>query len=103
MAIYSQKKLPKTTWRHWGFIIVVWLLVLLSSLSVVYSAYDTRIKFNKLEDLRRERNQLQVEWGQYLLEESAWASYNRIEKVALEKLLMQAPSVDKVVMVTVDD
>ena len=77
----------------------LWVAVITSALAVIYAAHDTRIQFNELEKLKAQENDLQVEWGQYLLEESAWASYGRIEKVATEKLLMQVPATKDIVMV----
>jgi cell division protein FtsL len=50
-----------------------------------------------------QQDELQVEWGKYLLEESAWASYGRIEKVATEKLLMQVPVMQQIIMVNLND
>ncbi|MGH1484768.1 MAG: cell division protein FtsL [Cellvibrionaceae bacterium] len=80
-------------------IATLWLLVIASALAVVYVTYDTRVKFNELETLRREQSQLQVVWGQYLLEESTWAAYGRIEKLAEDKLLMQVPKAEDIIMV----
>lgn len=79
---------------------VLWLMLIASAFAVIYVTYDTRVKFNLLETLRREQNQLQVVWGQYLLEESTWAAYGRVEKIAQEKLLMQVPDTEDIIMVT---
>ena len=78
---------------------VLWLAVMVSALGVVYSTYNTRIKFNELEVLRREHNRLQIAWGQYLLEKSTWASFGRIEKIASEELNMVVPSANQIVKV----
>ncbi|MFT7387911.1 MAG: cell division protein FtsL [Candidatus Endobugula sp.] len=81
------------------WVALLWVMMLVSALTVVYSAYDTRNKFNALEVLRSEQDALQVEWGKYLLEESAWASYGRIEKVAIEKLAMEIPTGEQLILV----
>ena len=78
----------------------LWLALIASAFAVVYVTYDTRVKFNLLETLRREQNQLQVVWGQYLLEESAWAAYGRVEKLAQEKLSMRVPDSQEIIMVS---
>lgn len=83
-------------------VIVLWLTVIASSLAVISVAYDTRVKFNELEVLRREQGQLQVVWGQYLLEESTWASYGRVERLAQEKLSMAVPEAEKIIMIVSD-
>ena len=91
-------RLPK----YLFLVVVLWVLVIASALSVVYVTYDTRVKFNALETLRREKSQLQVVWGQYLLEESTWEAYGRVEKLAKEKLSMTVPKAEDIIMITSD-
>jgi cell division protein FtsL len=81
----------------------LWVMALISALGVVGSTQEVRIAVNQLESLRREAAQLQVEWGQYLLEQSTWAAYNRVEGIALQELNMLAPTTERVVMVTGDE
>ena len=84
-------------------VFILWVAVTGSAIGVVYVSYATRVQFNALETLRREQNQLQVVWGQYLLEESAWATYGRIENLAQEKLSMQVPTAEHIIMVNPDE
>jgi cell division protein FtsL len=42
---------------------------------------------------------LQVEYGRYLLEQSAWGSLQRVESMAMDQLGMHTPKVDEIVMV----
>lgn len=81
------------------FVALLWLLVLISALAVVYSVFDSRVKFDALESLRAEHMALQVAWGQYLLEESTWASYGRVEQIAIEDLSMKVPEPRQIVLV----
>lgn len=81
----------------------LWIAVVLTALGVVESTQIVRRDVNHLETLRREAAQLQVEWGQYLLEESTWAAYSRIEGIAAQELNMLAPTTERVVMVTEDE
>ena len=89
----------------WMLLLVacLWVVVVLSALAVVESTQIVRRDVNQLETLRREAAQLQVEWGQYLLEESTWAAYSRIEGIATQELDMLAPTTERVVMVTEDE
>ena len=89
----------------WMLLVVacLWILVVLTALGVVESTQIVRRDVNQLEILRREAAQLQVEWGQYLLEESTWAAYSRIEGIANQELNMLAPTTERVVMVTDDE
>ena len=82
-----------------AIVICLWLAVLSSAIAVVYVSYHSRVQFNLLENLRKEQSQLQVIWGQYLLEESTWATYGRIEKLAQEKLSMKIPVPEQIIMV----
>ena len=89
----------------WVLLLVacLWILVIISALGVVASTQEVRRNVNHLETLRHEAAQLQVEWGQYLLEESTWAAYSRVEGIAVKELNMLAPTSERVVMVTGDE
>lgn len=78
----------------------LWMAVIASALAVVASTQVVRRDVNELETLRREASQLQVQWGQYLLEQSTWAAYSRVEQAATSELNMMAPTPDDIVMVT---
>lgn len=91
---------------HWpleirpsGRLLLVVLLLaacLASALAVIATSHLTREQYGRLQQLEREQNQLQTEWGQLLLEESAWSSPARIERLAVERLAMRLPDVDEV-------
>ena len=95
----------QSLWRRQTFwwLIFLWLAVIVSALAVVYVTYDTRVKFNAVEGLRREQSQLQVIWSQYLLEESTWAAYGRVENLAQERLSMQVPKFESIITVVLDE
>lgn len=78
---------------------VLWVLVVVSALSVVASTQQVRKQTNELETLRRQASHLQVQWGQYLLERSTWAAYSRVEQVAVSELNMKAPVSTEIVMI----
>lgn len=73
--------------------------VLVSGLMVVKTTHENRFAFNELQMLREEANQLDVEWGQLLLEQSTFGLDGRIEQKAVEQLRMQVPEIDSIVMV----
>jgi len=89
----------------WALLLVacLWVSVILSALAVVGTTQQVRRDVNQLETLRREASHYQVEWGQYLLEESTWAAYSRIEAIASQELNMFAPNTEHVVPVPSDD
>lgn len=62
---------------------------LVSGIGVIYASYDTRQQFGALQILERKSQQLKTEFGQLLLEKSAWAAAGRIEQKARTELGMQ--------------
>ncbi|WP_331345447.1 cell division protein FtsL [Cellvibrio sp. UBA7661] len=81
-------------------IAVLWVAAIASALGVVATTQIVRRDVNSLETLRREASQLQVEWGQYLLEQSTWAAYSRVEHAAVSELNMMAPTPEEIVMIS---
>lgn len=78
---------------------ILWLLVAVSALAVVYTSHVCRQSFAELTQLQQVENDLQVAWGQYLLEQSSLASLTRIEKRGIAELGMRVPDIDEVAMV----
>lgn len=74
---------------------LLWCAVLGSALAVVLVSHLCRQLYSELAVLEQQANEHQVEWGQYLLEQSSWASLSRIEQVARERLGMRAPDEDE--------
>jgi cell division protein FtsL len=72
-------------------IAVLWVAVLASSLGVVYGKQEARNRFNELQKLTNQRDDLDIEWGQLQLEQSTWATHGRVEQVAHDHLGMYTP------------
>ena len=83
------------------YVLLVTLLV--SGLMVVKTTHENRFAFNELQVLREEANQLDVEWGQLLLEQSTFGLDGRIEQKAARELQMQVPRISDIVMVNLND
>ena len=86
--------------RPWFLVATVALLVVLSANSVIYSTYQTRKLVAEFQQLQNMRNDMEVEWGQLLLEQSTWGSFNRVERLASKQLKMIVPEPNKIVMVS---
>jgi cell division protein FtsL len=87
LRLYSAADLTRQ-----AMLVLVLVLVLVgSAMAVIFSAYQYRILFNQHQNLIANWDELQVEWGQLVLEESAWAANNRIEQVASKRLAMLVP------------
>lgn len=78
---------------------LLWLLVVISALGVVYVTHVQRMRFNELQALKRQENELQVEWGQLLLEQSAWSTPSRVERIANKQLGLVSPDPAKINLV----
>jgi cell division protein FtsL len=72
-------------------IAVLWVAVLASALGVVYGKQEARNRFNELQKLITQRDDLDIEWGQLQLEQSTWATHGRVEQVAHDDLGMVTP------------
>ncbi|MDO3382798.1 cell division protein FtsL [Gilvimarinus algae] len=84
---------------QWVLVALLWLACLISALAVVSVTQQVRRETDRLESLRRESAELEVQWGQYLLEQSTWASYSRVEKKAREELDMHVPEAEHIILV----
>lgn len=72
----------------------LWLLVLLSALAVIHATHRSRQLFNELDQLGREQNRLDVEWGRLLLERGTLASLAEIERQARGRLGLREPTLE---------
>ena len=76
------------------------LAVFASAIGVVRLKHVSRGLFSDLQALERERDALNVEWGQLQIEQSTWALHGRIETLARGRLDMEIPSAESIVLVT---
>lgn len=75
------------------------LAVMLSAMAVIFSAYEYRRLFNQHQVLVQQWDELQVEWGQYLIEQSVWSSHHRIESLAASEMNMVVPETETIEIV----
>lgn len=75
------------------------LLVLASSLGVIYAKHQSRKLFVELDTLKKERDEMNVEWGRLQLEQSTLATHSRIERTAKKRLNMITPEYEQVLIV----
>lgn len=83
---------------EWIVAVVIAAAVVGSGVWVVQAKHESRQLFAELEELKREADRLQVDWGRLRLEQSTWATHPRIESVAREELELEEPSEDQVVV-----
>ncbi|WP_290649413.1 cell division protein FtsL [Aquisalimonas sp.] len=74
------------------------IAVVATAVLVVSSQHQSRALFTELQELNRERDRLDAEWGMLRLEQGAWATHGRIERLAREKLDMVMPGGENVIV-----
>jgi len=70
---------------------VLWFAALASAAGAIYCKHRSRELFVELERLNAHRDNLDIEWGQLQLEQSAWSTHAFVERVASTKLHMANP------------
>lgn len=80
-------------------IALLWILVVVSAVSVALVSHINRQLYAQLGALEREANQMNADYGRYLLEQSAWGSLQRVETMAAQKLEMRSPEPEEILMV----
>ena len=75
------------------------LILVLSAIGVVQSSHLSRQLFTERAILLDRNDQLQLEWAQLLLEQSAWSSPNRLENIASKKLSMHMPQAEDIQLI----
>lgn len=73
--------------------------VIVISMVVIETRHNSRLLFAELQVVRGERDALNIEWGQLLLEEGTWSEHRRVEAMARTRLDMSIPGRDRIVVV----
>lgn len=77
------------------------VLVVVSGFATVLVRHQHRLMFNELQARQQERDRLNTEWQQFLLEESTWSFQHFVENKARDRLDMVFPeSIDRLVVKT---
>lgn len=81
--------------------VLLLLSVMGSALGVIITTFENRRHLAELEALKTDARDMQVMWGQYLVEKSTWAAYSRIHDIAVQQLNMQTPQTSQTTLVKV--
>ncbi|MCW8955874.1 MAG: cell division protein FtsL [Gammaproteobacteria bacterium] len=82
-----------------GVLALLLVMVIGSALAVIYSRHESRKLFVELQQLHKQVDELNIEWGRLQLEQSAWSSHGRIERIAETRLNMKLPDANEVVYI----
>lgn len=74
------------------FFLSLLLAILASSIAIVYTTNESRVRFSELKRLEQQANQFQLQWGQLILEQASLATPARVEQLAKGKLEMKLPT-----------
>jgi cell division protein FtsL len=86
--------------QPWIAVVLLWCAVLGSAAAAVYTRHRSRELFVELQRLTRERDQLDVTWGQLQLEQSAFSAHAHVETTATGRLNMITPDPARIQLVT---
>lgn len=75
--------------RHYKISLLLFIAVLVSAIAVVMITHKTRLLTAQREQMVLEKNALDIEWRNLILEENALADHSRVEQNATVKLHMQ--------------
>ncbi|HSN17926.1 MAG TPA: cell division protein FtsL [Gammaproteobacteria bacterium] len=73
--------------------------VFLSAIALIDARHQNRVLFEQLDQLHEQRDQLNIDWGRLLLEESTWSTHAYIEQSATQKLEMGLPANPQILVV----
>ncbi|MBI3188448.1 MAG: cell division protein FtsL [Gammaproteobacteria bacterium] len=74
-------------------------LVMLSAFAVIYTKHESRKTFVEIQSLRKQIDELNVEWGRLQLEQGTWSAHGRVEAMAHAQLKMQLPDINEIVYI----
>lgn len=86
--------------RHGKLPLILLVAVLVSAMMVVITTHKTRLLTAQREQMVLEKDSLDIEWRNLILEENALGDHSRVERLAIEKLHMQHvdPSQENIVV-----
>ncbi|TFH90517.1 MULTISPECIES: cell division protein FtsL [Vibrio] len=79
--------------------LVLLVLIFASAMGVVFTTHHTRQAITEKDQTMVERERLDNEWRNLLLEETALAEHSRVQAVAKKELDMKRPDSDKEVII----
>lgn len=77
-------------------IVILSVAVFISALEVIISQHQARKLFIEIQELEKTHDELNILWGQLQIEQSTYATDNRIEIISTEKLGMVEPGIEEI-------
>lgn len=73
-------------------------LLFLAAICSIYTRHQHRVEYVRFTSAVKERDELNIEWNQLLVEESLWSFPHRVEKDATRSLSMKVPDAKEIVL-----
>lgn len=77
-------------WHH-KWMMVLGLVVMINAIAVVYTSHVSRSYISHWDELLQERDRLDIEWRNLLLEEQSLSEHSRVTRIATKELQMSRP------------
>lgn len=81
------------------FTLILLIAVIVSAVDVVLAQHKARKYFVEIQELEQQQDKLNEEWGKLQLEQSTWATDDRVEKLARIELEMTEPDANSIVLI----
>ncbi len=101
MSNISLHRLIASDWRAAKWPALLLLACIVSAMTVVHFAHLNRQMTIAQDELYQQRDQLDIEWRNLLLEQRALAEHSRVEDIARNRLQMLRPAGERDIAVTV--
>lgn len=88
-------------WRRQKWLALMLLACMASALTVVHFAHLNRQLTIAQDGMYQQRDQLDIEWRNLLLEQRALAEHSRVEDIARSRLQMVRPAGEQDIAVTI--
>lgn len=81
--------------------LIMLILIFTSAMGVVFTTHHTRQAITQKDQALEERDHLDNEWRNLILEETALAEHSRVQEMAKNELDMKRPDADKEVVIEI--
>ena len=81
------------------FTLILSFAVIVSAVDVVLAQHKARKYFVEIQELEQQQDKINEEWGKLQLEQSTWATDDRVEKLARTELEMTEPDANSIVLI----
>lgn len=97
MSRQPLKTLPATV--PLGLTLVLALACVASAMAIIHTRQESRELFVQLQELSGERDALNIDWGRLQIEQSAYATHARVERIARRDLELERPQTSDIYIV----